>query len=154
MNIIYAITSSVDNVIRGSGDDITQAFKVASNYMNRSITSEEKKDLIAFSEKVEAMNCPSIKSIQTKEIDQAIWNVVCWRVRSILMSEKILDLLLTYTEIRNLHFKTVFNELNEFRLKIYSNDVMVNDTKLESYFGLPLMNEIFTKINECANSEE
>ena len=143
MNIIYRITQHISQSLNPSSMDIDEAIKASVELMNEPLSEIEKKDIVAFSKKLESAVCPDFKSIHDEMTTSSIWRIVHWMIRTHFMMKRINELFMNFAGINENTYSTRFTEDGIWTISVLQKGQPIISRPLNSFYGLPLITEIF-----------
>ena len=143
MNIIYRITQHISQSLNPTSTDIDAAIKASVELMNEPLSEMEKRDIVEFSKKLESAICPDFKSIHDEITTSSIWKIAHWMIRSHFMMKRINELFMNFAELNDKSFSTGFTEDGIWMISLRYKGQFIESKVLNSFYGLPLITEIF-----------
>ena len=144
MNIIYEMIKNVNESFNSEKEEILDAMLVGPKYMNLMMNQCDIENILLFSGKIEQCPSPDFKSIYSKEINDGIWSIVCWTIKTKKMMDQLSDFLNQYLDIK-VRIMVNYEMDNQFIIKCFdiNNNVLFKE-KLNSFFGKGLFIEVAT----------
>ena len=145
MDIITCITQRISKHLHPFEKNIDNAVSEAASIMNEPLSETEKKDIAAFSTRLESAVCPNFKSIHDETTTTHLWMITHWVIRSHLLIVRLMETLHHYSDTTDFQISTEYSNHN-WMIHLKKNECLIASQKLNHYTGYALVSEIMNFI--------